>query len=352
MAYNLEIEKIAASRLSQVDFDNLVFGKTFADHMYIADYEDGKWQDGKIIPYQELNFWPSLVALHYGATVFEGLKAYRHENGDVFTFRPDKHASRMFTSAERLCMPGYPEDAFVEGLKALLDLDREWIPKKKGSSLYIRPIMFATDQYLGVAPATSFKFVIFSSPVSSYYAGSVKVKVETEFTRAAEGGTGNIKMGGNYAASLLPTKKALEEGYQQVLWTDGKEHKYVEECGTMNVFFQIGDTIITPSTSTSILSGVTRMSIIELAKKWGYKIEERKISLDEITAAHKAGELKDAFGTGTAATITPISVIGYDGVDYELPTESSREFSNKVNNYMTGLKQGEAEDLMNWMVKI
>lgn len=349
---NIPVEKVTKSRLPEVDFDNLVFGRTFADHMYMADFADGKWDQGKIIPFQPLSFWPSLVAIHYGSTVFEGMKAYRLENGAVQVFRPDQHAKRMEISAERLCMPAFPEEQYLAGLNALLDLDREWIPKKKGSSLYIRPIMFATEEYLGVAPANKFKFLIFCSPVSEYYSGSVRVKVETEYTRAAEGGTGYIKMGGNYAAALLPTKKAVEEGYQQILWTDGKEHKYIEECGTMNVMFHIGDTIVTPQTSTSILSGITRMSIIELAKKWGYKVEERKISIDEVIEAHKKGQLKDAFGTGTAATITHISTLNYKGVDYDIPQDAKREFSDKVNTYMNDLKIGEAEDYMNWMAKI
>lgn len=349
---NIEIEKVSKSKLSEVDFDNLVFGRTFADHMYMADYNDGKWSKGKILPFQPLSFWPSLVAIHYGSTVFEGIKAFKLENGEVKVFRPDQHAKRMEISAERLCMPAFPEEQFLNGLNALLNIDRDWIPEKTGSSLYIRPIMFATEEYLGVAPANNFKFLIFCSPVSEYYSGSVKVKVETEYTRAAEGGTGYIKMGGNYAAALLPTKKALEQGYQQILWTDGKEHKYIEECGTMNVMFHIGDTIVTPETSSSILSGITRMSIIELAKKWGYKIEERKISVDEVIEAQKNGQLKDAFGTGTAATITHISTICYDGVDYDIPENSEREFSKRVNSYMNDLKAGKAEDYMNWMASI
>ncbi len=352
MVRNIEVEKVKQSRLPEVDFDNLVFGRTFADHMFMADYANGKWSDGKILPFQPLEFYPSLVALHYGSTIFEGLKAFKHSNGEIRVFRPDMHAERMESSAERLCMAKFPKEDFLQGLNSLLNVDSEWIPDRKGYSLYIRPIMFSTEQYLGVAPSNSFKFLIITCPVGKYYSGAVKVKVETEYTRAAEGGTGYIKMGGNYAASLLPTKKALDEGYQQIIWTDGKEHKYIEECGTMNIMFQIGDTIVTPEVSSSILPGITRMSILELARKWGYKVEERKVSVAEVVEAFENGQLLDAFGTGTAATITHISTIHFNGTDYDIAPSAEREFSNRVSTYMNKLKFGEEEDFMNWMTKI
>lgn len=348
----IDIQRIEKSRIDSIDFDNLVFGRTFTDHMFIVDYDDEGWKNARIIPFQDLAFNPSMFAIHYGQSIFEGLKAFRFENGDIEVFRPDQHAERINISAKRMCMPELPQELFLDGLAALLKLDSEWIPTKKGQSLYVRPVMFATDQMLGVAPSQTYKFIIFCSPVSSYYSGEVKVVVEEEFVRAAEGGTGYVKVAGNYAASLLPAKKALEKGYDQILWTDSKEHKYIEECGTMNVMFQIKDTIITPSLSTSILSGITRKSAIALAEKWGFKLEERKISVEEIIEAHKNGDLNDAFGTGTAATITFISHIGHKGVDYEIPADKPRKFSKKVQEYLTKLKLGQEDDFMGWMKKM
>ncbi|MCP4520247.1 MAG: branched-chain amino acid aminotransferase [Cytophagales bacterium] len=351
--YNIQINKTENSRIGEIDFNNLAFGRTFSDHMFVVDYENGEWGTPQIIPFQNLSFSPALISLHYGQTVFEGLKAFRDKDGVVSAFRPEEHAIRINKSAERLCLPTIPEDLFLEGLYKLLEVDNEWVPKQEGCSLYIRPLLFASEEFLGVSPTPSkCKFVIFASPVGSYYSGAIKVLVETEYVRAAEGGIGFAKAGGNYAASLLPTKQAVEKGYQQLLWTDAKEHKYIEEAGTMNIMFQIGDTLVTPATSTSILSGITRKSVVALAKKWGYKIEERKVSVDELVEAHKQGLLKDAFGTGTAATITQISHIGYNGVDYELPPVEGREFSNRASDYLQKLKDGQEEDYMNWMVKL
>ncbi len=350
--HEIVIERTSSSRLAQIDFANLTFGAEFSDHMFVVDYIDGQWVNPKITPFQNLSVSPSMTALHYGQTIFEGLKAFKNTEGEISVFRPLEHAKRLNTSAERLCMATLPEELFMDGLKTLLKVDKDWVPSEEGCSLYIRPMMIATDVALGVSPAKSYKFIIFTSPVASYYAGSVKVLAETEYTRAAEGGTGFIKAGGNYAASLLPAKNALDKGYDQVLWTDGKEHKYVEECGTMNVMFQIGDTLITPATGTSVLSGITRKSIIALAQHWGYKIEERKLSLEELKEASANDELKDAFGTGTAATITHISHIGIGDTVLELPAENEREFSNKAQDYLTRLKAGQAEDFMGWMEKM
>lgn len=349
---DIAIQKTDKSRINSIDFKNLVFGREFADHMFIVDYEDGEWKKPQIMPFQDLQFNPSMFSIHYGQSIFEGLKAYRFEDDSVNIFRPEEHAKRFNISAARMCMPEVPEELFLSGLRELLTVDNQWVPNDEGCSLYIRPVMFATDQFLGVAPSQSYKFIIFTSPVSSYYSGEVKVLVEEEFVRAAEGGTGYVKVAGNYAASLLPAKKALEKGYNQILWTDAKEHKYIEECGTMNVMFQIGDTIVTPELSTSILSGITRKSVIELAKKWGYKIEERKISIDEIAEAHAKGELNDAFGSGTAATITYISDIGYRDSDLNITPDKTREFSKKAEDYLTKLKTGVAEDYMGWMEKM
>jgi branched-chain amino acid aminotransferase len=348
----IEIERIKSSKLSQTDFSNLEFGSTYADHMLIAEYSNKEWHAPKIVPFQNLTMSPATSVLHYGQSIFEGIKAFRGAGNEVLIFRMDAHHKRMNASARRLCMPEIPEEIFMDGLAELVSLDREWIPKAEGCSLYLRPLLFASDEFIGVRPSNNYKFIIFTSPVSGYYKGTVKVKVETEFVRAAEGGIGFAKSGGNYAASLYPAKLALEKGYQQLLWTDSKEHKYFEESGTMNVMFQIGDTIITPPLSTSILAGITRDSIIALAKDMGIKVEERRISIDEVFNAHKEGKLKDAFGTGTAATITHISAIYYNGKDYELPDPSAREISNKLGKALTDIKLGKAEDKFKWIYKI
>jgi branched-chain amino acid aminotransferase len=349
---HISLEKVAKSRISETDFDNLKFGKTFSDHMFVVDYANGGWGEAKIMPFQKLSFNPSMAVLHYGQSVFEGLKAFKNEAGEVLMFRPEEHAKRLNASAERLCMPTLPEEIFLEGLYALLELDKNWIPQKENSSLYIRPIMFSTDEALGVAPCKNYTFIIMTGPVSSYYDGDVKVVIEKEFVRAAEGGVGFTKTSGNYAASLYPALQAQKKGYDQLLWTDAKEHKYIEEAGTMNVMFEIDGKIITPMTTTSILSGITRKSIVDLAKKWGIQIEERRVSIDELQEAYKNGKLNDAFGTGTAATISHISVIALDGEEMILPAVEQRGFSNKAKDYLSKLKIGKAEDYMSWMKKL
>ena len=348
----INIQRTSNSRLSSTDFNNLSFGKTLSDHMVMVDYKDGNWLVPEIIPTRKLEFNPSLTALHYGQTIFEGLKAFKNIEGEILMFRPDQHAERMNSSASRLCMPAVPKELFLDTLYELIKLDKDWVPDHEGSSLYIRPFMFSTDEELRVRPSESHVFIIVTSPVSSYYTGTVKVLVEETYVRAAEGGTGYVKTGGNYAASLLPATKALEKGYDQVLWTDAKEHNYIEEIGTMNVLFEIDNKIITSELSTSTLSGITRKSVLELARHWGYEVEERKISIDEVVTAYQEGRLNDAFGTGTAATITPISTIGYKGTDYVFPENLPREFSTKASNYLSALKVGKAEDYMNWMVKL
>ena len=349
---NISVEKVAKSRLSETDFGSLKFGKSISDHMFVVHYADGVWSEPKIIPFQKLSFNPSMAALHYGQTIFEGLKAFRSVKGDTLLFRPEEHAKRMNVSAARLCMPEIPEELFLEGLYALLEVDNAWIPREANSSLYIRPLMFATDEALGVAACKNYTFIIMTCPVSAYYDGAVKVVIEKEYVRAAEGGIGFTKTAGNYAASLYPAVQAQKKGYDQLLWTDAKEHKYIEEAGTMNVMFEIDGKIITPQTTTSILDGITRKSIIDLAKKWGITIEERRVSIQELKEAYDAGKLNDAFGTGTAATISHISSIGLDGEDMVLPSIDERGFSNKAKDYLSKLKIGEAQDYMNWMKKI
>jgi branched-chain amino acid aminotransferase len=345
--YSIRVEPTQNSRLSQVDFDNQKFGKILSDHMLVANYDDGEWKDVSIVPYGDISISPSMSALHYGQAIFEGIKAYKFADGTVSIFRPDRNWERFNKSAARLQMPEVPEEIFMDGLSKLLDIDRNWIPAKEGSSLYIRPFMFATEAALGVHPSKSYKFIIITGPVGAYYSKAISLKVETYYTRAAEGGVGFSKNAGNYALSLYPTQLANDEGYDQIMWTDASEHKYIEEAGTANLIFRIGDTIITPHGDT-ILHGVTRRTIMELAEKWGYKAEQRKVSIQELIDGIKAGTVTEAFAAGTAATITDISRIGFEGQDYHLPPVAGREFSNRVLNYLNDLRYGKVEDPFGW----
>lgn len=345
--FSIRVEPTQSSRLSQVDFNNLKFGQIMSDHMLVAEYDNGRWEDVSIVPYGELTISPSMSALHYGQAIFEGIKAYKFEDGTVSIFRPDKNWERFNRSAARLQMPEVPEEIFLGGLKKLLDIDRDWVPSKEGTSLYIRPFMFATEAALGVHPSASYKFVIITCPVGAYYSKPISLKVETHYTRAAEGGVGFSKNAGNYALSLHPTQIANDEGYDQIMWTDAKEHKYIEEAGTANLIFRIGDAIITPHGDT-ILHGVTRRTIMELAEKWGYKAEQRKVSVKELIDGIEAGVVSEAFAAGTAATITHIDRIGFEGKDYTLPPVEGREFSNKVLDYLNQLRYGKIEDPFGW----
>ena len=343
----LRVERTQQSRLAQVDFDNLNFGKILSDHMLVAEYADGQWQDVSIVPYGDISVSPSMSALHYGQAIFEGIKAYKFSDGTVSIFRPNKNHERFNKSAARLEMPEVPEEIFIDGLKKLIDLDRDWVPSTPGASLYIRPFMFATEAALGVHPSNSYKFVIITGPVGSYYNKPLRLKVETHYTRAAEGGVGFSKNAGNYALSLHPTKLAQQEGFDQLMWTDAKEHAYVEEAGTANLLFRVGNTIITPSAET-ILHGVTRRSIIEIARHWGYGAEERKVAVKELIDGIEDGSVSEAFAAGTAATLTPISEIGYDGEIYTLPDPEKREFSNRVLQYLNDLRYGRIADEFGW----
>lgn len=350
---NIHISKTENSRLSTVDFNNLPFGKIFSDHMFEMDYFDGKWQTPTIVPFGSLDIHPATSALHYGQAIFEGLKALKGDNGEVLMFRPEMNIRRFNESAKRMCMAEIPEELFLEALTTLLDLDRDWVPSNEGQALYIRPFMIATDEYVGIRPSERYKFIIITCPVGAYYSDPVKVKIETYYTRAAEGGVGRAKAAGNYAASLYPAQLAAEEGFRQLIWTDAKTHKYIEEAGTMNVVFVINNTIITPDESKdTILKGITKRSVLEIAKDWGYKIEERPVTVEEVIAAINGGTLQDAFGAGTAATIAPISHIGFEGTTYELPSVEGREFSNKVKEYITNYKKGREEDKFGWIMNV
>jgi len=349
---NIQVSSVSESRISQVDWENLPFGKVFSDHMLIMDYKDGEWQSPEIVPFGPISIHPATSALHYGQAIFEGMKANRSEAGDVLIFRPDMNAKRFQESCERMSMPIIPENLFVECVRKLVELDREWIPNKPGYSLYIRPFMFSTDEFVGIRPSEHYKFMIFSSPVGAYYNEPVNVLIEEHYTRAAEGGVGRAKAAGNYGASLYPAKQGQLKGYHQLLWTDAKTHEFVEESGTMNIVFVIDGKIITPSEeSDTILRGITKRSVLEVAQQWGYEIEERKISVKEVIESIKNGSCTEAFGAGTAATIAHIHKIGFRGEDFVLPAIESRTFSLKMSNYLSDLKSGVVEDEWGWLLK-
>jgi branched-chain amino acid aminotransferase len=321
--------------------------------MFVADYQNGAWGDLRIVPYGPMEIYPGNATLHYGQAIFEGMKAYKNEKGEVLVFRAEANAKRLNESATRMCMPTLPENIFIEALRQLLAVDKDWVPQEKGSSLYIRPFMFAMDNYLGVKPSESYRFMIFTSPVGAYYSKPVSVKVETNYTRATEGGTGEAKAAGNYAASLYPAQLAQKEGYDQLLWTDGKTHSQIEESGTMNVMFKIKGTLITaPTGKGTILKGITRDSVIQLAKDWGHKLEERFLTVAELQESLENGTMEEAFGVGTAATIAFIHKIHVNGKDYLLPEPAADAFSKNVLKTLDGIKYGELQDPHQWMLSI
>ncbi|MDD4774121.1 MAG: branched-chain amino acid aminotransferase [Eubacteriales bacterium] len=353
---NIRIDSIA-QRKEKPDSDKLGFGKYFTDHMFIMDYAEGKgWYDPRIIPFSDLSLSPAAMVFHYGQEMFEGLKAYRTSDGKILLFRPDKNIERMNNTNDRLCIPRIdPADA-LQAIRTLVDYEREWVPDKEGTSLYIRPFIIATDAALGVHVAHNYMFVIILSPVGSYYPqgiNPVKIYIETEYVRAVKGGTGRAKAGGNYAASLIGQQKADKLGYAQVLWLDGIGHKYIDEVGAMNVFFVVGEEILTPSLDDgSILPGVTRASCIELLRSWGYDVAERKISVDEIYEASKNGSLKEAFGTGTAAVISPIGELNNDGDIITLNNGKIGPISQKLYDNLTGIQWGKKEDIFDWTLTV
>ncbi len=351
--YYIQIDKVEKSRLPETDLNNIPFGKVFTDHMFQADYYDGAWRDARIGPFSKLEFSPAISALHYGQSLFEGMKANRDREGNVLLFRTDMNFRRINRSCDRMAIPKIPEEIFMSGLRELLNLDRDWIPTKPGSALYIRPFVFSTMEYVGIKPSDRFKFIIFCSPVGPYYSRPVRVLVADHYVRAFRGGTGFAKAAGNYGATLKPMAEAQKAGYDQVLWMDGVHFEYIHEIGTMNVFFQIGDSVVTPSTDTGeILEGVTRDSAIRLLRDNGYRVEERQVSITEVVQAYEAGELRDAFGTGTAAAIAQISVLGYKGRDLVLPDPQTREVSNFLREELIGIREGRKPDPYGWIEKI
>ena len=352
MEYTIEITKVKHSRIAEVDFENLQFGKNYSDHMFIAEYIDGKWQHCRIIPFGDLHLSPASSFMHYGQAIFEGMKAFKDGNGEALLFRTEQNHKRWNISASRMGMPEIPYELFSASINELVSLDKEWIPTLEGCSLYLRPFMFAADEFVGIRPTEHFIYCVITSPAGRYYSKSVKVLAADKYVRAFPGGTGFAKASGNYGASMLPLKEALKKGYDQVLWMDGFDFRYAEEIGTMNVFFIIDNVVLTPALNRTILDGVTRDSSIQILRGYGLIVKETKVDLDEILKASNEGKLQDAFGTGTAASIAHISHIEYKGNVMELPSIESREISNRLKKDLEGIKSGTIPDKFGWVKKI
>lgn len=347
----MKITQVEKSRIQEIDFNNLPFGKYFTDHMLVCHYENGAWLEPEILPYGQMNATYALHALHYGQAAFEGMKAYRGEDNSVSLFRPEKNWERLNRSATRLLMPEVPREVFIDGLMKLMEIDSAWVPKDEDKSLYIRPFMFSSSEFIAARPSERYTFAIICSPVGPYYAGAVKVKIENQYTRASSGGIGFTKAAGNYGGAFFPTAKAIEEGYNQVIWTDHAEHKYIEESGTMNLMLRIGDKLITPPLTDRILAGITRESIITLLKDWNADIEERPITVDEVVEAARQGNLKEAFGMGTAAVVSPICQIGYEGERFDIDTPEDG-MAMKIKKGLNDIRLGRTADTHHWMVKV
>jgi branched-chain amino acid aminotransferase len=344
----IKIRKTLHSRIREVDFNHLEFGKHISDHMLICDYHDTEWHDAQIVPFANLSLSPATLAFHYGQTVFEGMKAFLMDDGHINIFRMDKHYNRFVKSLERMCMAVPPNEIFAEGLKKLVSLDREWVPRQTDCALYLRPFVIATESAFGVKVSSEYRFIIFTSPVPSVYAKPIKLKVETEYIRAAKGGTGFAKCGGNYGGAFYPTQLAKQQGYDQVLWTDAAQNKFIEESGMMNVMFVIADTIVTPPLSDTILDGVTRDSLVQLAADTGIKIEERPVSIDELKKSFLNDTITEAFGVGTAAVVAPVKTINIDDTDYHLPEYSHENLSFKLKRKLERIRTGKEDDVHNW----
>lgn len=352
---NIQIEKTKNPK-QKPDENNLEFGKIFTDHMFIMEYQTGKgWYDPKIIPYQSISLEPSAMVFHYGQEMFEGLKAYKTVDGRTLLFRPDKNIERANNTNLRICIPTIPEEDFLQAIAEVVKIDSDWIPKKEGTSLYIRPFIIATDPFLGVRPSDTYKFMIILSPVGAYYPtgiAPVKIWIEDEYVRAVRGGIGEAKTGGNYVASLKSQVKAHDAGYSQVLWLDGVHRKYIEEVGAMNIFFKIDGTVVTPMLNGSILPGVTRDSAIALCKKWSIPVEEKQISIDDIFEAYKNGKLEEVWGTGTAAVVSPVCELKCENNIMNIGNGQIGEITHKLYNTITGLQTGKIKDDMNWTYEV
>ncbi len=353
MALQIKKDLVTTSRLPETDFDNIPFGRTFSDHMFVADYKDGKWQDARIVPFGHFQIHPAAMALHYGQAIFEGMKASISKDGTPMLMRPEMHVTRFNASATRLMMPEVPGELFLGAIRELVSIDADWIPPAKGSALYLRPYMFATDEFIGVKPSQTYKFIVFTGPVGPYYPKPVSLYADTHYIRAAEGGTGFAKCAGNYAGSLLPAKLAMDKGYDQVLWLDAKEHKYVQEVGTMNIFFHIGDKLVTPTIEQdTILKGITRDSAIKFYRSEGIEVEEKKLNIDEVVEAYDAGKLNGVFGTGTAAVVAHVHQIAYGDKIMNVPHGEADGYGQKFKTFIEELRAGNIEDKFDWIEKI
>ena len=346
----MKIQKIEKSNISNIDFDNLTFGGVFTDHMFVCSFKKGEWTNPEIKPYQPISISPSARVFHYGQACFEGMKAYKDQNDKIWLFRPKDNHDRIVKSSKRLAMPVIPEEIFMEGLTKLIGLDKDWVKPGVGNSLYIRPFIFADQASIIATESDEYKFMIICAPANTYYNGDVKVKIEKSFSRASKGGVGYAKAAGNYAAQFYPTILARKEGFQQIIWTDSNNHEYIEEAGTMNLFFRIGDTLLTAPTSDSILDGITRKSLIEVAKKEGIKVEVRAIKVSEIVEAQKDGQLKEIFGSGTAVIVLPIVGFGYENEKYDLP-KIENPFSTFLKKKLNDIQYNISDDPFNWRVE-
>ena len=352
----IKITKTTSPKTKPAPGQPLGFGKIFTDHMFVMDYTEGKgWHDARIVPYQNLSLAPSAMVFHYGQEMFEGLKAYKGVDGNVYLFRPDMNAKRTNNTNERLVIPQLPVEDFVEAVRAVVDVDRDWVPTDPGTSLYIRPFIIATDEFLGVAPSKTYLFIIILSPSGAYYESGLEpvgIWIEDEYVRAVKGGMGFAKTGGNYAASLIAQVKAHDDGYSQVLWLDGVERKYIEEVGSMNIMFKIAGKVVTPMLNGSILPGITRDSILTVCRDWGYEVEERRISVDELVAAAKDGTLEEVWGTGTAAVVSPVNKLRYEDDVMLIGDGGIGELTQKLYDELTGIQWGKLEDKRGWRVTV
>ncbi|MBK5214824.1 MAG: branched-chain amino acid aminotransferase [Flavobacteriaceae bacterium] len=347
----IDIQKAVTSRIGQVDFNNLTFGSTFSDHMFECDYKDGEWQNPAIKPYGPLTISPGAKVFHYGQAVFEGMKAYKDDNGKIWLFRPEQNFLRINKSSVRMAMPEFPRDIFFEALTTLVKLDQAWIKPGPGNSLYIRPFVMGTQVGVGASPSTEYKFMILTSPAQAYYTGDVKVEIAEHYSRSANGGVGAAKAAGNYGAQFFPTNLAREKGFQQVIWTDASKHEFLEEAGTMNVFFRVNDTLLTAPISDRILDGVTRKSVIALAKRDNITVEERPVSVSEIVEAAKNGSLKEIFGAGTAAVISQVSAFSYHDKNYDIEKQENG-FAARFKKELTDIQHNRGEDPFGWRYEV
>jgi branched-chain amino acid aminotransferase len=344
----IEVKRTNQSRLNEVDMNDLQFGKYVSDHMFISAYNDGEWQKPAIVPFQNLSLSPTTLALHYGQSIFEGMKAFRMHDGHINIFRIEKHFERLTKSLQRMCMPEIPHDLFVNALQQLITVDKDWVPTTEGSSLYIRPFVFASEARFGVKVSDEYLFIIFTGPVRSAFQRPINVKVERKYIRAAKGGTGYAKCAGNYGGAFFPTQLAKEEGFDQIIWTDASHHEYIEESGFMNLMFVINGKLMTPPLSDSILDGITRDSLLNIARGYGFPVEERPISLIEIIEAFKDGSMEEAFGVGTAAVVAPIASINIDGIAYSLPEYINDTIHSQLKDELEAMRSGLKEDVYNW----